>query len=120
MTLNHVMITACAMQAFHALFFSAHPNANALSAELNAQIITALYDYLPNENDLQPLLAWLAVMEKAHINFITVTRRFGIPGLKRAMDWFGYHGGHCRSPLLPLTDQEQKDLRTVFTDNGWL
>lgn len=49
-----------------------------------------------------------------------VTRRFGIPGLKRAMDWFGYHGGHCRSPLLPLTDQEQKDLRTVFTDNGWL
>uniref|UniRef100_A0A8C5MNS0 RRP12-like protein n=1 Tax=Leptobrachium leishanense TaxID=445787 RepID=A0A8C5MNS0_9ANUR len=67
MTLNNVLITAGAMQAFHALF-SANSSASVLTAELNAQIITALYDYLPNENDLQPLLAWLAVMEKAHIN----------------------------------------------------
>ncbi|KAG2462021.1 UBTD1 protein, partial [Polypterus senegalus] len=28
----------------------------------------ALYDYLPSENDLQPMLAWLTVMEKAHIH----------------------------------------------------
>ncbi|XP_053548481.1 RRP12-like protein [Bombina bombina] len=67
MTLSHVLITACAMQAFHALF-SSSSNTSALTAELNAQIITALYDYLPSENDLQPLLAWLTVMEKAHIN----------------------------------------------------
>ncbi|XP_075699158.1 RRP12-like protein [Rhinoderma darwinii] len=67
MTLSHMLITACAMQAFHALFNSI-PSTQDLTAELNAQIITALYDYLPNENDLQPLLAWLAVMEKAHIN----------------------------------------------------
>ncbi|KAG9484706.1 RRP12-like protein isoform X2 [Eleutherodactylus coqui] len=67
MTLSHVLITACAMQAFHALFNS-KPSVQALTAELNAQIITALYDYLPHENDLQPLLAWLAVMEQAHIN----------------------------------------------------
>ncbi|XP_069836077.1 RRP12-like protein [Dendropsophus ebraccatus] len=67
MTLSHVLITACAMQAFHALFNST-PSPQALTAELNAQIISALYDYLPNENDLQPLLAWLAVMEQAHIN----------------------------------------------------
>ncbi|MBN3295832.1 RRP12 protein, partial [Amia calva] len=67
MTLSHVLVTAGAMQAFHMLF-SAKPNASTLSAELNAQIITALYDYLPSENDLQPLLAWLAVMEKAHIH----------------------------------------------------
>ncbi|XP_072280869.1 4-hydroxy-2-oxoglutarate aldolase, mitochondrial [Pyxicephalus adspersus] len=49
-----------------------------------------------------------------------VTRRFGIPGLKQAMEWFGYHGGYCRSPLLPLTEHERKDLRKVFTDNAWL
>ncbi|XP_056384885.1 RRP12-like protein [Hyla sarda] len=67
MTLSHVLITACAMQAFHALFNST-PSTQALTPELNAQIISALYDYLPNENDLQPLLAWLAVMEKAHVN----------------------------------------------------
>ncbi|XP_021799240.2 RRP12-like protein isoform X3 [Papio anubis] len=67
MTLSHVLVTACAMQAFHSLFH-ARPGLSTLSAELNAQIITALYDYVPSENDLQPLLAWLKVMEKAHIN----------------------------------------------------
>uniref|UniRef100_UPI00398EC288 RRP12-like protein n=1 Tax=Pristiophorus japonicus TaxID=55135 RepID=UPI00398EC288 len=67
MTINHVMVTACAMQAFHGLFV-AKPNSAILTAELNAQIITALYDYLPSVNDLQPFLAWLTVMEKAHIN----------------------------------------------------
>ncbi|XP_041066217.1 RRP12-like protein [Carcharodon carcharias] len=67
MTLSHVMVTACAMQAFHGLFV-AKPNPAALTAELNAQIITALYDYLPNVSDLQPSMAWLTTMEKAHIN----------------------------------------------------
>uniref|UniRef100_A0A671R9G8 Uncharacterized protein n=1 Tax=Sinocyclocheilus anshuiensis TaxID=1608454 RepID=A0A671R9G8_9TELE len=65
MTLSHVLVTANAMQAFHKLF-SSKPSPASMSAELNAQIITALYDYVPSENDLQPLLAWLAVMEKAH------------------------------------------------------
>uniref|UniRef100_A0A8C3WR88 Ribosomal RNA processing 12 homolog n=1 Tax=Catagonus wagneri TaxID=51154 RepID=A0A8C3WR88_9CETA len=69
MTLNHVLVTACAMQAFHSLFH-AKPSPGTLPAELNAQIIKALYDYLPSENDLQPLLAWLKVMEKAHINLV--------------------------------------------------
>lgn len=36
--------------------------------ELKGNSPQALYDYLPSENDLQPLLAWLAVMEKAHIH----------------------------------------------------
>uniref|UniRef100_A0A8C0IV87 Ribosomal RNA processing 12 homolog n=1 Tax=Chelonoidis abingdonii TaxID=106734 RepID=A0A8C0IV87_CHEAB len=39
MTLSHVLVTACAMQAFHSLF-SAKPGLACLSAELNAQIIT--------------------------------------------------------------------------------
>lgn len=42
------------------------------SVVLRMQTLTyplqALYDYIPSENDLQPLLAWLAVMEKAHVN----------------------------------------------------
>ncbi|XP_059803243.1 RRP12-like protein [Hypanus sabinus] len=67
MTLSNVMVTACSMQAFHGLF-AAKPCSSTLTAELNAQIITALYDYLPSVNDLQPMLAWLTVMEKAHIN----------------------------------------------------
>ncbi|XP_060624215.2 RRP12-like protein [Anolis sagrei] len=67
MTLSHVLVTACAMKAFHSLFVT-QPPSFCLPAELNAQIITALYDYVPNESDLQPLLAWLAVMERAHVN----------------------------------------------------
>ncbi|XP_057703940.1 RRP12-like protein [Corythoichthys intestinalis] len=67
MTLSHALVTASAMQTFHRLF-SGKPSTSNLSPELNAQIITALYDYLPSENDQQPLLAWLAVMQKAHVH----------------------------------------------------
>ncbi|XP_058910671.1 RRP12-like protein [Kogia breviceps] len=82
MTLNHVLVTACAMQAFHSLFH-AKPSPGTLPAELNAQIITALYDYIPSENDLQPLLAWLKVMEKAHINLVRLHRDLGLGHLPR-------------------------------------
>ncbi|CAK7299731.1 RRP12-like protein [Vulpes lagopus] len=82
MTLSHVLVTACAMQAFHSLFH-AKPTLGTLSAELNAQIITALYDYIPSENDLQPLLAWLKVMEKAHINLVRLQRDLGLGHLPR-------------------------------------
>ncbi|KAF7253862.1 RRP12-like protein [Varanus komodoensis] len=67
MTLSHVLVTACAMKAFHSLF-AAQPAPCNLPAELNAQIIVALYDYIPSESDLQPLSAWLVVMEQAHVN----------------------------------------------------
>ncbi|XP_030342694.1 4-hydroxy-2-oxoglutarate aldolase, mitochondrial [Strigops habroptila] len=49
-----------------------------------------------------------------------VTRRFGIPGLKKAMEWFGYYGGPCRAPLAPLSPPQVEELRGAFTANGWL
>nr|XP_057914344.1 RRP12-like protein isoform X2 [Doryrhamphus excisus] len=82
MTLSHVLVTASAMQTFHKLF-SAKPGASSLSPELNAQIITALYDYLPSESDLQPLLAWLAVMEKAHIHLASLQSSLSLGHLPR-------------------------------------
>ncbi|XP_076830227.1 RRP12-like protein [Brachyhypopomus gauderio] len=82
MTLSHVLVTAGAMQAFHKLF-SATPNPSAMSAELNAQIITALYDYIPSDNDLQPLLAWLAVMEKAHVHLCSLQSSRSLAHLPR-------------------------------------
>eukprot|EP00062_Callorhinchus_milii_P024100 gi/632983650/ref/XP_007908751.1/ PREDICTED: RRP12-like protein [Callorhinchus milii] len=82
MTMSHMMITACAMQVFHGLF-SAKSNSSLLTAELNAQIITALYDYLPNEKDLQPMLAWLAVLEKAHINLFRLQSSLCLAHLPR-------------------------------------
>ncbi|NWH53982.1 HOGA1 protein, partial [Fregata magnificens] len=51
---------------------------------------------------------------------VAVTRRFGIPGLKKAMEWFGYYGGPCRAPLAPLSPPQVEELRGTFNANGWL
>lgn len=42
--------------------------------------------------------------------------KFGIPGLKHAMDVNGYYGGPVRLPLLPLTAAGQKELEDLFRD----
>ncbi|KAL7831261.1 hypothetical protein SRHO_G00307640 [Serrasalmus rhombeus] len=49
-----------------------------------------------------------------------VTRKFGVPGLKQAMEWFGYHGGKCRYPLQTLSQGDLEELRADFSSNGWL
>uniref|UniRef100_A0A8C1QI42 4-hydroxy-2-oxoglutarate aldolase, mitochondrial n=1 Tax=Cyprinus carpio TaxID=7962 RepID=A0A8C1QI42_CYPCA len=49
-----------------------------------------------------------------------VTRQYGVPALKQAMEWFGYHGGVCRSPLQPLSKADLEQLRVKFSSNGWL
>jgi len=46
-----------------------------------------------------------------------VTKQFGVPGLKAAMEWFGFYGGPTRRPLLPLTTEESKALEATFTSN---
>ncbi|XP_016132058.1 4-hydroxy-2-oxoglutarate aldolase, mitochondrial [Sinocyclocheilus grahami] len=49
-----------------------------------------------------------------------VTRQYGVPALKQAMEWFGYHGGVCRSPLQPLSKADLEQLQVKFSSNGWL
>ncbi|KAB0383804.1 hypothetical protein FD755_005721 [Muntiacus reevesi] len=112
MTLNHVLVTACAMQAFHSLFH-AKPSASTLPAELNAQIITALYDYVPSENDLQPLLAWLKVMEKAHINLVRLHRDLGLGHLPR---FFGTATTCLLSPHLPVVTAAAQCLQEILKE----
>ncbi|XP_034988758.2 4-hydroxy-2-oxoglutarate aldolase, mitochondrial isoform X2 [Zootoca vivipara] len=51
---------------------------------------------------------------------IAVTSKFGVPGLKQAMEWFGFNGGFCRSPLLPLSEAQVRELRQDLSSNGWL
>ncbi|XP_003728901.1 4-hydroxy-2-oxoglutarate aldolase, mitochondrial [Strongylocentrotus purpuratus] len=48
-----------------------------------------------------------------------VTRKFGIPGLKTAMDWFGYYGGPTRSPLVPLAQGQLDAMMKDFVENGF-
>uniref|UniRef100_A0A7N8WWX9 Ribosomal RNA processing 12 homolog n=1 Tax=Mastacembelus armatus TaxID=205130 RepID=A0A7N8WWX9_9TELE len=112
MTLSHVMVTASAMQAFHRLF-SGKPNASTLSAELNAQIITALYDYLPSESDLQPLLAWLAVMEKAHVHLASLQSSLSLGHLPRL---FSAAMSCLLSPHTQVVSAATNTLKTLLTE----
>ncbi|XP_056290928.1 RRP12-like protein isoform X2 [Pseudoliparis swirei] len=112
MTLSHVLVTASAMQAFHKLF-SGKPNALTLSPELNAQIITALYDYLPSENDLQPLLAWLAVMEKAHVHLAGLQSTLSLGHLPRL---FSAATSCLLSPHTQVASAATNTLKTLLTE----
>ncbi|XP_065225448.1 RRP12-like protein [Planococcus citri] len=67
MTLGNNLVTSCSLQVLHGLFVS-RPNVANCPPTLNAQLITALYDYQPPVTDTQPMLAWLAVMQEAFIN----------------------------------------------------
>jgi 4-hydroxy-2-oxoglutarate aldolase len=49
-----------------------------------------------------------------------VTARYGVAGLKAALDMLGYHGGPVRAPLLDLAEDERQDLREILDDGGVL
>lgn len=49
-----------------------------------------------------------------------VTTRFGIGGLKAAMDMVGYEGGWPRAPLLPPTDEERHQIRHALEQSELL
>ncbi|ESO82620.1 hypothetical protein LOTGIDRAFT_211287 [Lottia gigantea] len=49
-----------------------------------------------------------------------ITKQYGVAGLKKAMEWFGYYGGPTRSPLLPVSQAEEKVIRNSFTQNNFL
>ena len=43
-----------------------------------------------------------------------VTAIYGVPGLKAAMDMLGYFGGDPRLPLLPSSQQEKSEIKTIL------
>ncbi|MDZ7289987.1 MAG: dihydrodipicolinate synthase family protein [candidate division KSB1 bacterium] len=43
-----------------------------------------------------------------------VTTRFGVPGLKAALDELGYFGGEPRPPLLPVSDKVRTEIRSIL------
>ena len=45
-----------------------------------------------------------------------VTTKYGIPGLKYAMDLAGYYGGPCRLPLAPLCAAAKHEIEEAFAD----
>jgi len=49
-----------------------------------------------------------------------VTARFGVAGLKAALDLLGFYGGPVRSPLQPLMTDEREELRNILVRAGLL
>lgn len=47
-----------------------------------------------------------------------VTTRFGIPGLKAALDMLGYYGGPVRAPLTDLGDGGRRILQDILAEGG--
>jgi len=47
-----------------------------------------------------------------------VTARWGVPGLKAAMDLLGWYGGPPRPPLLPLGQAEREELGRILAEAG--
>lgn len=47
---------------------------------------------------------------------LAVTTRFGVSGLKAAMDMLGYYGGPPRLPLLPLDEARRRELRELLVE----
>ena len=47
-----------------------------------------------------------------------VTARFGVAGLKAAMDMLGYYGGPVRPPLLDLGEADRQELRRLLIEAG--
>jgi len=49
-----------------------------------------------------------------------VTTRWGVAGLKAALDLLGYYGGPPRRPILPLGEEARAQLRTILQRVGVL
>ena len=47
-----------------------------------------------------------------------VTARFGIPGLKAALDMLGYYGGSVRAPLADLAEGDRRILQDILAEGG--
>lgn len=54
--------------------------------------------------------------QKAIVEAAGVAPRYGIQGLKYAMDLKGYFGGLARLPLLPLDDRQKSEIEEIFAN----
>ncbi len=60
--------------------------------------------------------AGLELQQRFAAAAVAVTVRYGIPGLKYAMDLNGYYGGPPRLPLLPVGAEAKKHIEDLFRE----
>jgi len=53
---------------------------------------------------------------RATAGAVAVTTKYGVPGLKYAMDLNGYYGGVPRLPLLPVGQEAKREIEEAFRD----
>ena len=87
--------------------------------------VPALGNVAPQEVvDIQHLFEARRVEEAAELQRrmvpvnTAVTARFGIPGLKAALDMLGYYGGPVRAPLADLGDDDRRILQDILAEGG--
>jgi len=51
---------------------------------------------------------------------LAITSRFGVSGLKAALDMVGFYGGPPRLPLLPLDNERREELQSILKTAGLL
>jgi 4-hydroxy-2-oxoglutarate aldolase len=51
---------------------------------------------------------------------LAITSRFGVSGLKAALDMVGFYGGPPRLPLLPLDNERRQELQDILKTAGLL
>jgi 4-hydroxy-2-oxoglutarate aldolase len=49
-----------------------------------------------------------------------VTSRWGVPGLKAALEIIGLYGGPPRRPMLPLGEAERQELARIIDRTGFV
>ncbi|KAG8193001.1 hypothetical protein JTE90_028121 [Oedothorax gibbosus] len=82
MTLSTSVVTLCGLKSLQGLFSTQNKTSN-FPADLNAKIISALYDYQPNVKDSECLVSWLVLMEKALINLYSLDEKLCISHLPK-------------------------------------
>ena len=63
MSMGNRLSLSCGFQTLYGLF-AARPSGKSLPADLNARLITAMYNFQPAMDDSQPSTAWLVFLEK--------------------------------------------------------
>ena len=80
----------------------------AVAPDLCAELYRLYYDN--KQEEAKKLQLDLAPLNQA------VTKDYGVPGAKYALDLRGYYGGPCRLPLLPLDENERLVIKNLLVE----
>ncbi|XP_055376742.1 RRP12-like protein [Condylostylus longicornis] len=83
MTTPNVLLRTSCFQVLHSLFSSRQTN---LTGVLCGKLITAIFDYRPDKNDIRQTLAWLTVLKQGHIHMMNLDKNIGLSSLTKLVD----------------------------------